>query len=168
MGLHLTVFVFQFMLLRTVWVECSCYNSTYHVNLCKILCKYNIGLNAPRMKMLCMFFSFSSHKMFSLQCPKKPTLSLSLSPDAYGKFEIYSMVSFCDNIVFCLQHFVGLCERCKFGFAKNCVFNTRCARDIYLLPGLAIQNIQAENLHLLWHVAWMRMYIESSWQNSVQ
>lgn len=79
MGLHLTVFVFQFMLLRTVWVECSCYNSTYHVNLCKILCKYNIGLNAPRMKMLCMFFSFSSHKMFSLQCPKKPTLSLSLS-----------------------------------------------------------------------------------------
>lgn len=98
-----------------------------------------------------VFFLFIPQNVL-IAMPKK-TYSLSLSPDAYGKFEIYSMVSFCDNIVFCLQHFVGLCERCKFGFAKNCVFNTRCARDIYLLPGLAIQNIQAENLHLLWHVA---------------
>lgn len=28
------------------------------------------------------------------------------------------------------------------------------ARDIFVLPGLAIQSLQAENLHLLWHVAY--------------
>lgn len=119
--------------------------SIYHVNLCeKKLCKNNnLGFDALKMEMLRML-CFSSCKMFSLHCQKKPVL-----PSAYENHKSIQWFHFViiSCVVFCCGLYVCLIFREKLRIQYQML-------GIYLLPGLVIHKAFKRKICIyfgMWH-----------------